>query len=106
DSLLPDERPTRRVVVEDGDRRGKLVENIRALPVRVERHVARSRARSDRRKRHRVRAEQTRAQIEIQRIDLVSAEVDAEHMIPAEVGENLMRVRTILAVRAGAGAIA
>ena len=106
DSLLPDERPTRRVVVEDGDRRGKLVENIRALPIRVERHVARSGARSDRRKRDRVRAEQTRAQIEIQRIDLVSAQVDAEHMTPAEISEDLMRMRTLLAVRAGPGSIA
>ena len=49
------QRPAHRVVVEDGDRRGKFVENIRALPIRVERHVPRSRARSDRRKRHRVR---------------------------------------------------
>ena len=51
-------------------------------------------------------AEQTRAQIEVQGVDLVGAQVDAEHMIPAEVSEDLVCMRTFLAVRAGPGAIA
>src|SRR5215472_14344060 len=64
------------------------------------------RAGRDRGKRHRIRDELTGAGIEVPDIDLVSAEVDAEHMIAVEVGEDLMRVRSFLAVGVGTGPVA
>src|SRR5262245_51571771 len=68
--------------------------------------MPRTRTRSKRHKRYRVRAEHTRAEVEVQGVDLVGAKVDAEHVSAANVRENLMRMRSFLTRRVGPGAIA
>src|SRR5207247_10269296 len=83
-----------------------VVENVRVPPIGVKRHVPRSRAGSDRCEWYRVRGEHTRSWIEIQDVDLVRAEVDAEHVTPIQVREDLVRVGRFLAIWIGAGAVA
>jgi hypothetical protein len=66
--------------------------------------VAGSGARGDGRKGHLVQAPHACAEVEIPDVDLIGARVDAEDVIRVEVGEDLMRVRS-LAVRVGSGAV-
>src|SRR6185436_1161129 len=55
---------------------------------------------------YRVRGEHTRPGIEIQDVDLVRAEVDAEHVTPVQVREDLVRVRRLLALGIGPSTVA
>src|SRR5262245_28300420 len=106
EGLLPDAGTADRIVVENGYRRGEFVENVGVLPIGVEDHVSRTRARSNRHKRYRVRAERTREEVEVQGVHLVGAKVDAEDVTTAHVRENLMRMRSFLSSRVGPCAIA
>src|SRR4029434_4928550 len=76
------------------------------LAIRMKRHVPRAGTGGNRRERHLVRTERAGSQIEIQRVDLVGAEIDAEHMLRIEVGEDLVRVRAFLPRWIGTRAIA
>ena len=75
----------------------ELVQHVRMLPVGVEGHVPRARSGGNRRDRDLVRAQRAGGEIEIQHVDLVGAEVDTKHVLPIEVGEDLVRVRAFLA---------
>src|SRR5262245_45394769 len=76
------------------------------LAIRVEGHVPRTRPGGDVRERYFVRTERAGREIEIQRVDLVGAEVDAEYVRRIEVGKDLVRVRTFLAQWIGTRAVA
>ena len=105
--LYPDERASHRIVGEHGDGRYELVEHVRELPVRVERHVTGPGTRRDRSKGHRVRSQRRPSpRSRVQDVDLVRAQVDAEHVSCRRVGEDLVRVRAFLAIWIGAGAVA
>ena len=56
--------------------------------------------------RYGVGVEHAGARIEVPDIDLVSAEIDAEHVITIEIGEDLVRVRAFLAGGIGPGPVA
>ena len=66
------------------------------LSIGVEGHVPRPGARRDRCKRHRVRTEYASTGVEVQHVYLIGAEVDAEHMVAIQIGEDLVGVRTFL----------
>jgi hypothetical protein len=74
--------------------------------VGMKRHVPRSGAGGDRHKRHSVRNQRSRSEIEVPHIDLVGPQINAEHVIASEVIEDLMRVRPFLAVGIGSGPVA
>ena len=75
------------------------------MPIRVKGHVSWPRTGRYRRERHRVRDERTTG-IKVPDVDLVGAEVDAEHVIAIEVRQDLMCVRPLLTVRVGSGPVA
>src|SRR6516162_6632612 len=77
--LMPDERSTHRIIVEDGDRGDQLRQDVSVLPIGVEGHVPWSGTGRDPRERYCVGVEGACAWIEVPHIELVSAEVDAEH---------------------------
>ena len=62
-------------------------------------------ARGDRRRWHSVRAQLARDNVQVPRHDLVSAQVDAEHVPRVEIGEDLVGVGPFLTVWVGSGAV-
>ena len=58
-------------------------------------------ARRHRREGNGVRGQPARAQVEIQDVDLVGAQVDAEYVLGVQVGQDLVRVRAFLPVGFG-----
>ena len=62
--------------------------------------------RRDRRKWHDVGDELASVCIEVPHVNLVGAEIDAKHVIAIQIGEDLVRMRPLLAVGVWAGSVA
>src|SRR4029077_11847524 len=69
-------------------------------------HVPWSGTRLDRDERHHVRDQLAGNWVEVPDIDLVGTEINAEHMIAVEIGDDLVRVRPLLAGGIGSSPVA
>ena len=76
------------------------------LSIGMEGHVTWSGTRRDRRKWHDVGDELASVCIEVPHVNLVGAEIDAKHVIAIQIGEDLVRMRPLLAVGVRPGAFA
>ena len=75
-------------------------------PIRMKGHVPGTGPRRHGRKRHGSRREDTGGEIEIQDVDLVGAQIDAEYVMCIEIGQDLVRVRALLSIRIGSATVA
>src|SRR5260370_34088961 len=98
DRLFPYERSAHRIVVEDGNRRRQLRENVCVLSIGMGGHVTCSGTGRDRRKWHDVGDELASVCIEVPHVYLVGAESEATHVIACQFGTYLVALRLIMAL--------